>query len=126
MASMAYGQYIPPDRYGGEHRGSDLLRANKGQVLGTDLNPRNDVKAYMEGSPVGIYVRDSSRISFTYATLHHDSIIPDTAYRVDMAIGATKMMGPELLVDAPGVANYYRGRMGWNRYAPSAAPPIAM
>lgn len=62
---MAKAQYIPPDPQGGEHRGTDVLRRNDGQTYGTDGYQRRDVKAYFEGSPVGIYLRDSSRVAFT-------------------------------------------------------------
>ena len=46
--------YIPPDRYGDEHKGADILRKNNGQVFGTDGNQRPDVKAYFERTPVNI------------------------------------------------------------------------
>ncbi len=107
---MAKAQYIPPDPQGGEHQGTDVLRRNNGQVFDTDGNQRRDVKAYFEGSPVGIYLRDSSRVSFTYATMFMDSAIADTSYRVDMAFSGAKPMDPHLLLPAPGVANYYRSK----------------
>lgn len=106
---MALAQYIPPDHLGGEHQGTDVLRKNNGQVCDTDGNQRRDVKAYFEGSPVGIYLRDSSRVSFTYATMFMDSAIADTSYRVDMAFSGAKPKNPQLLLPAPGLANYYRG-----------------
>lgn len=83
----AIGQYVPPDRYGDEHKGSDVLRKNMGQVFGTDGHKRKDIKAYFEGSPLGIYLRDSSRVSFTYSLMYADSAIADTTYRVDMLVG---------------------------------------
>ena len=42
--------------------------------------------------------------------LHNDSVTPDTAFRVDMAVETYKYTNPKLVVPAPGVANYYRGR----------------
>ncbi len=62
LAGFSYGQYVPPDRFGDEHQGTDVLRKNNGQVFGTDGQPRRDVRAYFEGSPLGIYLRDSSRV----------------------------------------------------------------
>lgn len=109
MASLAHAQYQPPDRYGDAHQGSDVVRRNDGQKFGTDGHPRTDIKAFFEGSPVDISLRDSSRVSFSYAVIHYDSITPDTTCRVDMAIGATKLENPQLVADAPGVSNYYRG-----------------
>ncbi|HMN05926.1 MAG TPA: T9SS type A sorting domain-containing protein [Flavobacteriales bacterium] len=41
--------------------------------------------------------------------MHHDSVTPDTTYRVDMGVGATKYANPDLMIPAPGVSNYYRG-----------------
>ncbi len=107
---IAYGQYIPPDRLGGEHQASDVLRRNDGQVFDTYGQARPDVKAYFEGAPVGIYLRDSSRVSFTYTIMHQDSAAADTAYRVDMAMVGSKFITPSLLLPAPGVANYYRAQ----------------
>jgi hypothetical protein len=109
---------------GGEHRGSDVLRRNDGQVFDVAGHARPDVKAYFEGSPAGIYLRDSSRVSFTYSQLYQDSATADTTYRVDMLVGSpagmqgsgipntpvTKPVTPGLVIPAPGVANYYRGR----------------
>jgi len=123
MASLAHAQYVPPDRYGDEHQGSDVIRRNDNQVFDTRGHQRRDVKAYFEGSPVGIYLRDSSRVSFTYSLMYQDSTTADTTYRVDMLVGSpagiqgsgipntppTKPVSPVLLVDAPGISNYYRG-----------------
>lgn len=106
---MAMGQYIPPDRYGDEHKGPTIIRQNMGQVFGTNGVQRQDVKAVFEASPVDIYLRDSSRVTYAFNVLHHDSISPDTAYRVDMKIAKGKMKSPTLLLPAPGVKNYYQG-----------------
>ncbi|MCB0774621.1 MAG: hypothetical protein KDB93_14745 [Flavobacteriales bacterium] len=107
---FARGQYIPPDLLGGEHQGSDVLRRNDGQTYATDGHLRPDVKAYFEGSPVNVYLRDSSRVSYTYTIMHQDSATADTAYRVDMSMMGGKVVSPSLVLPAPGVANYYRGR----------------
>ena len=109
MFSPAWGQYVPPDVLGGEHQGSAILRSNMGQVFGTDGHVRDDVASYFEGIPLGIYLRDSSKISFTYHVLHPDSATPDTAYRVDMIMAKARAITPTMLVPAPGVANYYYG-----------------
>jgi len=106
---VALGQYEPPDLYGDANKGSSVLRRNNGQVFDTGHNLRPDVKYSFEGSPVGIALRDSSRISFSFATTHHDSVTPDTAYRVDMSIRGAKAVSPTALHSAAGVANYYRG-----------------
>ncbi|HMN06183.1 MAG TPA: T9SS type A sorting domain-containing protein [Flavobacteriales bacterium] len=107
---LAWGQtYVPPDRFGDEHKGAAMLRRNMGQVFDTDGNQRNDVKAYFEGAPIGLYLRDSSRVSFTFTAMHKDSLTPDTTYRVDMAFAGAYQVAPDLVVPAPGVANYYRG-----------------
>ncbi|MBZ0205373.1 MAG: T9SS type A sorting domain-containing protein [Flavobacteriales bacterium] len=110
MASITHAQYIQPDYYGDEHQGATVIRENQGQVYGTDGHQRNDVAAYFEGAPLGLYLRDSSRVSFTYSLIYNDSAVADTTYRVDMAVGATKHIKPDLYEDVPGVSNYYRGR----------------
>lgn len=117
---MAMGQYVPPDRYGDAHTGATVLRQNKGQVHDTEGNLRPDVIASFEGSPVGIYLRDSSRVSFTYSMMYQDSMVADTVHRVDMQVGkaagplvigipvtpASKPVKPGLLLPAPGMSNY--------------------
>ena len=108
---LAWGQaYVPPDVFGDEHKGATILRQNMGQVFDTEGHQRSDVTAYFEGSPVGIYLRDSSRVSFTYHVMHHDTITPDTTYRVDVSVGAAKLTEPDLVIPAAGVSNYYRGK----------------
>ena len=91
---MAQGQYVPPDLFGDTAQSACMLRRNAGQVFDTDGNPRPDVKYTFEGSPVGIYLRDSSRVSFTRIVLHNDSVTPDTAYRVDMTMRGAKLIRP--------------------------------
>lgn len=110
MASIALGQVFP-DRYGDEHTGSCIVRKNDNQVRDTEGHDRPDIAAYFEGAPLGLFLRDSSRISFTYALRHQDNTIADTAYRVDMAISDGKYVSPDLLLEAPGVSNYYRGAL---------------
>lgn len=108
-SGIAVGQYIPPDRYGDEHRGTCMLRKNMGQVFDNNGQSRQDVKALFESAPLDIYLRDSSRVSYAFHVLHHDSITPDTAYRVDMTIAKGKIKSPSLVLPAPGVKNFYQG-----------------
>ncbi|MFZ1615957.1 MAG: hypothetical protein WAT41_01235 [Flavobacteriales bacterium] len=102
-------QYIPPDRYGDEHKGADVLRQNMGQVFDTDGNQRSDIKGYFERTPVNVYLRDSSRVSFAFTSLHKDSLAKDTTYRVDLSFVGAKSVAPTFVVPTPGITNYYRG-----------------
>ena len=48
MATVSYAQYVPPDRFGDEHQGADVLRKNNGQVFGTDGQPRRDAYSFLD------------------------------------------------------------------------------
>lgn len=101
--------YVPPDFFGDEHEGRFVLRHNAGQVLDTEGDQRPDVKYYFENSPIGIWLKEKSKISFTLAAHHADTLAADTLYRVDMQLSKTREVNPVALYDAPGITNYYRG-----------------
>lgn len=86
-----------------------MIRKNSGQVLDSDLQLRPEIIGYFESSPLGIFLRDKSKVSFTLAALHNDSTTADTLYRVDMVLSKTKERIPNFFHTAPGIANYYRG-----------------
>ncbi len=107
--ALAQGTYIPPDIFGDAHQGTCMIRKNSGQVLDSDLQQRPEIKGYFEASPIGIYLCDKSKVSFTLAAMHHDSVTPDTLYRVDMVLSKRRERSPNYHYTAPGLANYYRG-----------------
>lgn len=86
-----------------------MIRKNSGQVLDSELQQRPEIKGYFEASPLGIYLCDKSKVSFTLAAMHHDSVTPDTLYRVDMVLSKRRGRSPNYHYTAPGLANYYRG-----------------
>ena len=86
-----------------------MIRKNNGQVLDSDMQQRPDIYSYFEASPIGIYLCDKSKVSFTLAAMHHDSITADTLYRVDMVLSKNRERTPDHHYLAPGIANYYRG-----------------
>jgi hypothetical protein len=107
--AMAQSPYIPPDIFGDAHQGTCMIRKNNGQVLDSDLQQRPEIKGYFEGSPIGIYLSDKSKVSFTLGAMHHDSVTADTLYRLDMVLSKTKERTPNFHYPAAGIANYYRG-----------------
>ncbi len=107
--ALAQTPYIPPDYYGDSDKGAVMIRSNFGQVLGTDLQQRPEVFGYIENSPIGIYLSDRSRVSFRLAQIHHDSIIGDTVYRIDLKLTKDHDRDPVFLKEAPGLSNYYLG-----------------
>ena len=86
-----------------------MIRKNYGQVLDSDLQQRPEIYSYFEASPIGIYLCDKSKVSFTLAAMHHDSVTADTLYRVDMVLSKTRERTPDYHYPAPGISNYYRG-----------------
>lgn len=107
--ALAQGTYIPRDIFGDAHQGTCMIRMNKGQVLDSDLQQRPEIKGYFEASPIGIYLCNKSKVSFTLAAMHHDSVTPDTLYRVDLVLSKRRERSPNYHHPAPGIANYYRG-----------------
>lgn len=78
-------------------------------MLRADGTSLNDCAYYYERTPFGIYLRNKSKVSFVVAALHHDSLIPDTLYRIDMLLG-NKQRSPYHDGSAVGgTANYYFG-----------------
>jgi len=100
--------YVPPSPFGDEHQGNTVIRKEEGQTVDTDGNQRPDIKAYFEGTPLGIWLRERSTISFTLAAMHNDSLTPDTVFRVDLEL-SKRHRDPIALYGAPGIANFYRG-----------------
>jgi|GEM_PF-915663 len=111
-SSAAFAQpYVPPSAFGDEHQGNCVLRKEVGQTLDTDGNQRPDIKAYFENTPLGIWLREKSTVSFTLAVMHPDSITPDTVYRVDLKLSKNRLRDPNPMFLAPGIANFYKGAM---------------
>jgi hypothetical protein len=97
---------IPPDLHG-DTIPTVRYRANDGQVIDTDGQLRPDVHAYSEGSPVKIYAREESTVSFVMRSLP-DTIAatPDTLFRVDMAMAAeANGVDPVAWGELPGITN---------------------
>ncbi|WKZ66027.1 MAG: hypothetical protein QY325_14810 [Flavobacteriales bacterium] len=109
MSGVSAQVYVPPDPYGDAGHGFTPLRQHAGQVLRTDGTPLADCAYYYERTPIGIFLRNKSLVSYTLAALHHDSTTTDTLYRIDMLMGDKEVdpvpVGPAL----EGVTNYYLG-----------------
>jgi len=101
--------YVPPSAFGDEHQGNSVIRKEAGQTLDTDGNQRPDIKAYFENTPIGIWLREKSTVSFTLAVMHNDSLTQDTVFRVDMKLSKTRQRDPIPMFAAPGIANFYKG-----------------
>ncbi len=99
---------VLPDMYGDEHLYAAGYRKNLGQVRDTDGDAVPDIFFKSERSPIGIYMRSKSQVSFVLATQHNDSLQPDTLYRVDMAMLGNDVDPQALPTTVGGPANYYR------------------
>lgn len=109
LSSLAQDPDSLPSYYGDKEKGNFYLRENDGQVHDTDGDPVTDVGYYVENTPVGIYLRDKSTVSFTMAAVDLDTATVDTLYRVDMEFGHGNDRDPEHTGDpVGGVNNYYR------------------
>lgn len=109
LIEVSFSQYVPPDYFGDGDQGAGCIRENHGQVLDTDVELRPDIHGYFEHSPIGIYLRDHSLVSFTLAHVLHDSTAADTLYRIDLDLSKNHDREPAFLNDAPGLSNYYIG-----------------
>ncbi len=100
---------VLPDAYGEPASKTYTYWHNKGQVVDTEHQPRPDVRYYTDGGVPGIYLRDSSRVSFTM--VRADTIIatPDTAWRVDMRLsgGKVRAVVPMAVDPTDHYRNYY-------------------
>ena len=94
--------------YGDEGHFPVGWRENLGQVFDTDDNTRPDVYFKAERAPIGVYLRDKSIVSFTLATNHNDTLVPDTLYRVDMSMLGNEVDPVAIGDPLSGHANYYR------------------
>lgn len=100
---------MPPDLFGDSGKGSTILRANHGQLRKTD-GTGCEAYFYYERSPIGIHLMKHSTVSFTLGAFHHDTITPDTLWRVDMLLDKGRSITPEAHGGATGGAsNYYLG-----------------
>lgn len=77
-------QYVPPDFYGQTYMKAVGLWENKGQIVDTQGNKRDDIKFYSQGGFPRAYLRDKSRVSFTIAKVDTNIATVDTLYRLDM------------------------------------------
>jgi hypothetical protein len=107
--SSGQGIYIPPDIYPDAGMGTTFLRENHGQIRKTD-GSGCEAYFYYERTPFGLYLMKHSVVSFTLAALHHDTITPDTLWRVDMKLDKGKDVAPiSVGASVPGHNNYYLG-----------------
>lgn len=98
-----------PDLWGDEYEGAMVYRHNAGQVKDTDGMQRPDIHYAAERSPIGLYLAEKSKVHFTWSAVYHDTITPDTAYRVTMSFDRHREVAPSAADSAPDLSNYYRG-----------------
>ncbi|MBK9147356.1 MAG: T9SS type A sorting domain-containing protein [Flavobacteriales bacterium] len=100
-------QFVDP--FGDAGTGSCYLREEKGQTRRADGTSVTDCKYYYERTPMGIYLRTKSKVSFVLAALHSDSVTNDTVYNIGMALGNREISPTASASLVGGLANYYLG-----------------
>ena len=113
MGGTVNGQWLPgweaPDFYGGANTGTAVMRTNAGQIRDTQGNPCSYIKYGFENTPMGLFMREHSTISYTLTEKYGDGVTPDVPYRWDMNIQEAVWKDPIASHPAPGLANYYHG-----------------
>lgn len=100
---------MPPDPFGDAGRGVNCLRRSQGQVIRTDGSSLGDCEYYYERTPVGVYLRTKSTVSFVMSAFRTDSVTPDSLYRIDLKLGSKEISPVDLGAAAGGLSNYYWG-----------------
>ncbi|MBK8499743.1 MAG: hypothetical protein IPL52_13240 [Flavobacteriales bacterium] len=97
------------DYHGDEFEGHSVLRRCVGQIFNSNGTSEGSISYYHERADLGIFLRKSSKVSFTYSIEVGDSSVPDLGYRIDMNFfGATQ--DPVAIGDPVSeLCNYYRG-----------------
>lgn len=100
---------MPVYPFGDVGKGEFHLRKGAGQVRQSDGTVLSDLGFFYENSPVGIYLRSKSTVSFVLDVPGADSTALDTTYRVDMQMGTRQIQPLEAGPSVGGLANYYLG-----------------
>lgn len=113
--SNAQAPYIPPDLYGDDQKISYGIWEQRGQVVGFDQVPQNDIQYYTEGAYPRAYFREKARISLVLAV--EDTIIdtPDTLHRLDLSFTGAQAQNPDAI-------SYLQKDYNQNFYMPWCGP----
>ncbi|MBL0128818.1 MAG: hypothetical protein IPP83_15485 [Flavobacteriales bacterium] len=84
VISTTRAQYIPPDFYNEKYMPSIGFWENRGQVIDTEGNKRDDVKYYTTGSIPQAYLRTKSKVSFALHKVDTLMTTTDTIYHLQM------------------------------------------
>ena len=87
----------------------NYLRECVGQVIQTDGTSLTDCKYYYERTPIGIYLRTKSKVSFLLGALHADTAVADTLFLIQMTMGSREIAPLPAGAEVGGLANYYLG-----------------